>query len=88
MPTGEASILVPSLSKIMSEGVYDAKLEVLVDGPSEEFPLVKVGRTATQAPDVDGVVYLDQAPEELKMGMFAKVQILQTSNYDMVGKVL
>ncbi|MEC7983894.1 MAG: 30S ribosomal protein S12 methylthiotransferase RimO [Myxococcota bacterium] len=64
------------------------EMDVLVDGPSEEFPLVKVARTATQAPDVDGVVYLDKAPEDVQAGMFTRVRILQTSNYDMVGEVV
>ena len=79
----QADISKERLSRHIGE-----ELEVLVDGPSEDFPLVKSGRTATQAPDVDGVVYLDKAPEDLKAGMFTKVRILQASNYDMVGEVL
>jgi len=63
-------------------------LEVLVDGPSQEHELVKVGRTARQAPDVDGVVFLDKAPEELQAGMFAQVKITQTTAHDMVGEVV
>ena len=36
------------------------KMLVLVDGPSEDHEWVKVGRLETQAPDVDGVVFLDE----------------------------
>lgn len=63
-------------------------VEVLVDGVSKEHDLVKVGRTARQAPDVDGVVFLDKAPEELQAGMFAQVKITQTTAHDMVGEVV
>jgi ribosomal protein S12 methylthiotransferase len=62
--------------------------EVLIDGVSEEHELVKVGRTARQAPDVDGVVFLDKAPEDLQAGMFAQVRITQTTAHDMVGEVV
>ena len=63
-------------------------LEVLVDGVSKEHELVKVGRTALQAPDVDGVVFLDKAPEDLKAGTFVNVKITQTTAHDMVGEVV
>ena len=63
-------------------------VEVLVDGVSEEHALVKVGRMANQAPDVDGVVYLDLAPEDLEAGMFTKVRITQTTAHDLVGEVV
>jgi ribosomal protein S12 methylthiotransferase len=66
----------------------DEIFEVLIDGVSEEHDLVKVGRTARQAPDVDGVVFLDKAPEDLVAGMFAKVKITQTTAHDMVGQVV
>ncbi|MAA79895.1 MAG: 30S ribosomal protein S12 methylthiotransferase RimO [Deltaproteobacteria bacterium] len=63
-------------------------VEVLVDGSSKEHELVKVGRTSLQAPDVDGVVFLDKAPEELQAGTFAHVKITQTTAHDMVGEVV
>ena len=63
-------------------------VEVLVDGVSEEHALVKVGRMANQAPDVDGVVFLDLAPEELEAGMFTQVRITQTTAHDLVGEVV
>jgi ribosomal protein S12 methylthiotransferase len=37
-------------------------LEVLVDGPSEDPAFAFEGRTAGQAPEIDGVVYLRDAP--------------------------
>ena len=38
--------------------------------------------------DVDGVVFLDEAPEWVEAGMFVEVEITQVSNYALVGVVL
>ena len=65
-----------------------SKIPVLVDGISEEHEWVKVARMETQAPDVDGVVYLDEAPEWVQPGMFVEVEITDVSNYDLVGIVI
>ena len=39
-----------------------SEVEVLVDGPSEDPAFAFEGRTAGQAPEIDGVVYLRDAP--------------------------
>lgn len=62
--------------------------EVLVDGPSEEHDWVQVGRLPTQAPEVDGQVYLERAPEDLAPGQLRQVRILRSSDYDLVGEVV
>jgi ribosomal protein S12 methylthiotransferase len=60
-------------------------LEVLVEGPSEESPLVYVGRHAGQAPEVDGVVYLDRPAEP---GSMVSARIVDSGDYDLFGEVL
>lgn len=57
--------------------------EVLVDGPSQDpaFPLE--GRTAAQAPEIDGVVYLRDA--DLCPGQRVPVEIVEVDGYDLVG---
>jgi ribosomal protein S12 methylthiotransferase len=60
-------------------------LDVLVEGPSEDSPLVYVGRHAGQAPEVDGVVYLDQAVEP---GRIVSVRITGSGDYDLSGEVV
>ena len=60
---------------------------VLVDGVSEEHDWIMVGRCQI-APEVDGLVYLDEAPESLKPGMFCLVEIQQVAEYDMVGRFI
>lgn len=61
---------------------------VLVDGPSDEHEWVQVARLPTQAPDVDGVVYLDSAPEDVRPGQLRQVRVLRSSDYDLVGEVI
>jgi ribosomal protein S12 methylthiotransferase len=63
-------------------------VQVLVDGRSEENELVFCGRMANQAPDVDGQVFLDEAPEDVQAGQFRKVRITRVSEYDLVGQVV
>ena len=46
------------------------KIPVLVSGPSEESDLVWQGRMSVQAPEVDGLVYLNDGP--LRQGQIAK----------------
>ena len=60
---------------------------VLIDGPSGEHEWVVGGRMETQAPGVDGLVYLDAPPEDLVPGEIRKVRIERTSDYDLVGAV-
>lgn len=60
-------------------------LEVLVEGQSEDSPLVMVGRHAGQAPEVDGLVYLDRP---VQPGSMVTVQIIDSGDYDLVGEVI
>jgi ribosomal protein S12 methylthiotransferase len=59
-------------------------LEVLVDGRDESGRLV--ARHAGQAPDVDSVVLL--APGAAAVGQMARVRIIGTEGYDLVGEVI
>ncbi|MGC8764152.1 MAG: 30S ribosomal protein S12 methylthiotransferase RimO [Acidobacteriota bacterium] len=59
---------------------------VLVEGAAEETEHLLEGRLATQAPDVDGRVLINDgfAPP----GTFAKVRITEAHPYDLVGGIL
>jgi ribosomal protein S12 methylthiotransferase len=57
---------------------------VLVDGPSEDLAFAWEGRTAGQAPEIDGVVYLGDGA--LRPGRFAKVRIVEVEGYELVGE--
>lgn len=70
------------------EALLGTRQTVLVDGPSGEHELVWEGRLPTQAPEVDGVVYLDHAPDDLQMGQLRQVEITRAAEHDLVGRVL
>ena len=61
---------------------------VLIDGPTTEHEWVIGGRLETQAPEVDGLVYLDAPPDDLVPGEIRQVRIERTSDYDLVGTVI
>jgi ribosomal protein S12 methylthiotransferase len=61
-------------------------LKVLVEGKTEAPDAVWVGRTAFQAPEVDGVVYIESGTAH--PGMFADVLITEACEYDIKGTIL
>ena len=73
------------LSRARCRDMRGRELEVLVEGPSEESPLVYVGRHRGQAPEVDGVVFLDRPAAP---GSFVQVRITDSADYDLFGEVL
>jgi ribosomal protein S12 methylthiotransferase len=66
------------------------RFELLIEGPSEETPLLWEGRTEHQAPEIDGKVYVnDFGPfDELKRGQFYQCEITEAQDYDLVGRIV
>ena len=69
-----------------NEARIGATTEVLVEGAHPETEHLLVGRQATQAPDVDGQVLLNDGYAEA--GTFARVEITETAGYDLVGRIV
>ena len=61
-------------------------LTVLIEGYVAEDD-VYVGRTYRDAPDVDGMVFVD-APYELMSGTFVQVRITDANEYDLTGEMI
>ncbi len=62
---------------------------VLLEGLAKESDLFWEGRLATQAPDIDGVVYLtDGITDETLPGELRRVQITEAHEHDLVGRVV
>lgn len=64
--------------------------KVLIEGPHEDTDLLLAGRTVFQAPEVDGIVMINDSEvplEEVKAGMFADVEITEVAGYDLVGVI-
>src|SRR3989442_1113239 len=58
--------------------------DVLVEGPSQDPAFAFEGRTAGQAPEIDGVVYLRGG--RFEPGRFARVSIVEVEGYELVGE--
>jgi len=66
-----------------------SEVEVLVEGLSDETDLLLQGRTQGQAPDIDGVVYINDAPPDIGRGQMRRVLLTEAAgDYDLVGHVL
>jgi ribosomal protein S12 methylthiotransferase len=61
--------------------------EAIVEGISDEHPLLVKGRLWSQAPDVDGFTYLS-SPRALAEGEIVHVRIQDAHEYDLVAEVL
>ncbi|MFS4458862.1 30S ribosomal protein S12 methylthiotransferase RimO [Bdellovibrio sp. HCB2-146] len=61
-------------------------IEVLVEGFSEETDLLLQGRFWGQAPDIDGVVLINDG--EAKTGDMVKVHITDSMEYDLLGAIV
>jgi ribosomal protein S12 methylthiotransferase len=67
-----------------AEKLVGSEQEVLVDGPSEDPAFPWEGRTAGQAPEIDGVVYLRN--RDVRPGHFARVRVVQVEGYELVAE--
>jgi ribosomal protein S12 methylthiotransferase len=64
-------------------------VEVMIDGPSPESPLVVVGRLEGQAPDIDASVILTECdPSDVRPGDLVTARIVAATGYDVVAAPL
>lgn len=63
-----------------------SRVDVLVEGVSDESDLLLQGRTEHQAPGIDGVVLINDG--EANAGEFASVEVTEAHPYDLVGRVV
>jgi ribosomal protein S12 methylthiotransferase len=70
------------------------RLEVLVEGASEETEHLLVGRSSQQAPEIDGLTYINeiaipgQEGAVLYPGEIVTVEVTAAGDYDLVGRVV
>jgi ribosomal protein S12 methylthiotransferase len=60
-------------------------MDVILDQPVPGEKNVWVGRSAADAPDVDGLVFVTGDKQKLKAGDIVPVEIVATQEYDLVG---
>jgi len=74
------------INREQNRALIGKRLEVLVEGPSPESEHLLVGRHEGQAPDIDGVVYINDGfgyP-----GEFVTIEVTEAHDYDLVGRVV
>ena len=74
------------VSQARNRKMIGQDVDVLIDGPSEETDLLWQGRMPTQAPEIDGVCYINDfgnAPP--RPGEIRRMRITEAHDYDLVG---
>ncbi len=64
------------------------ELPVMVDGVSSEHDLLLEGRLQSQAPDVDGKVFLSSPPPGVRAGDLLTCRITQATAYDLAAELV
>lgn len=82
----EIMSLQKAISRKKMASFVGKRLPVLVLGPSEETELLVEARLATQAPEVDGIVYINDG--DYKFGSIQICQITEAHDYDLVGHIV
>ena len=78
------------ISRRKNKAKVGQTVRVLFEGESKESDLLWQGRMETQAPDIDGCVLINDAPEGLdpQPGDLVNVLITEAQEYDLVGRIV
>src|SRR5215204_2931445 len=78
------------ISKQLNRSKIGNTYKVLFEGLSQESDLLFQGRLGGQAPDIDGCVLINDAPEDFEPepGQFVNVEITEAQEYDLVGRIV
>ncbi|EPR12821.1 30S ribosomal protein S12 methylthiotransferase RimO [Ruminiclostridium papyrosolvens] len=75
-----------SISREINQKRNGKVYKTIVDGIADDG-IFYYGRTYAEAPEIDGVIYFT-SPEELSIGSFTDVRILNSEDYDLIGEVI
>jgi len=73
------------ISKEINSSYLGKEVEVLVDEISSGKSKLAIGHTEANAPEIDGKVIIKT--DKVRAGEFVKVNIIETSEYDLVGEI-
>jgi len=78
------------ISRKRNKAKIGQRVRVIFEGESNESDLLWQGRMETQAPDIDGCVLINDAPEDFRpeAGEFVNVLITEGHEYDLVGQIV
>jgi ribosomal protein S12 methylthiotransferase len=82
--------LQQSISRRKKKQLIGREFDLLVEGPSEETDMLWEGRTAMNAPEIDGKVFInDFGPHEsLARAEFYRCEITEAHDYDVVARII
>ena len=82
--------LQQQVSKKKKRALVGEEFDLLLEGPSEETDLLWQGRTYMHAPEIDGTVLINDAPDgmELRAGDFHRCRITKAHDYDLQASIL
>ncbi len=75
-----------NISRVKHQAMIGKTMQVIVEGFSEETELLLQGRTSQQAPDIDGVVLINEG--EANIGDIVQVEIVDSMEYDLIGRIV
>ncbi len=77
------------ISRAKNRGMVGREVPVLVEGPSPDTDLLWQARMSTQAPEIDGVVLInDFEGSEPQAGQVRVLRITEAHDYDLIGTLL
>jgi len=74
------------ISSEIQAAMVGREVDLLVEGVSDETELLLQGRIWGQAPDIDGVTYVNQGFAEA--GQVVRAEIVDAGDYDLVARIL
>jgi len=77
------------ISKARNARLIGREFPVLIEGPSPETDLLWECRMSTQAPEIDGVCYINEIEgDDLASGQMRILRVTESHDYDLVGTAL
>jgi ribosomal protein S12 methylthiotransferase len=74
------------ISRASNKRLIGREFPVIIEGPSKETELLWEARLATQAPEIDGVCYINDAEAgEPRSGEMRMLRVTEAHDYDLVG---
>lgn len=81
----ELMALQAEISEELHQDLEGKELDVVIEGFDEENPSLAVARSYREAPDIDGSIFVENA-DNLHIGDFTKIRILQGFTYELVAE--
>jgi ribosomal protein S12 methylthiotransferase len=78
------------ISRRKNRALVGRSVRVLLEGRSKQSDLLLEGRMESQAPEIDGSVLINDAPDDrqVRSGDFVTVEITEAHDYDLVGRIV